>query len=138
MTLTCLRIATAITVSLFLCFQTVSAQDLTPKSGIEITPDYSEEVIPNDLSLEEQANIFAKRQAKKLGLDDLQIMRLTIRRIAYLKKMEKITEETSNSSQEYIDMMKNHLDREFHSKFFELLNYEQRKKALEIINKESE
>ncbi len=129
------RIAIAIAVSLLLFLPHSFSQDLTPKGGTEIIPEKKpspDGSIPSHLSLEEQAFVFAKRKAKKLGLDNVQTMKLSIRRIAYLKKVEKMKEENTSSSIEDIEMRKKIIDREFHYKFLELLNPEQKRKELEI------
>lgn len=129
-----LKIAFAILTSLFLFLNHSIAQeeDLQPKSGSELIAenDTSEKGIPAAFSIEKRASIYAKRQGKKLGLDNIQVLKLTVRRLAYLKKMNEIQQDASI---EDIEEMKKRVDsirREYYQKFYELLTVTQRKKAL--------
>jgi len=126
--------------ALALCYLCLSSNaqetdDLQPKSGVEIIAesDSSYKGIPDEFPLDKKASIYAKRQGKRLGLDKTQVLRLTVRRLAFLKRMEIISKDkeliTIEQKKEQIDAARS----DYYRRFYELLNAKQRHKALQAV-----
>ncbi len=78
------------------------------------------EKMPSHLSLTEKAHVYVKRLDKRLELTNVQMLKIEVRRIEYLKKSKE--ENISNFEQ-------NHLKNKFLYAVIQILNPEQRKKV---------
>ncbi len=128
-----MRVVFILLTTLFAFHSSFAQEENRPKSVTEIISenDTSGKNIPSDLPLDKQASIYAKRQAKKLDLDNIQVLRLTVRRLAYLKKMQEIQNNDTESNIEAIKERVAVIRKEYYLKFYELLNEAQRRKALQ-------
>ena len=119
---------------LFLCsiWNYSTAQDLQPKSGSDFISaiDTLQKNIPLEFSLEKQATIYAKRHAKRLSLDNIQTLKLNVRRLEYLKKCRTIYSQNPDATVEELEEIKDEIERDYYSKFFSILTYEQKKLVL--------
>lgn len=127
--------------ALALCYLCLSSnaqdndEELQAKSGVELIAenDTSDKGIPDEFPLDKKASIYAKRQGKRLGLDNTQVLRLTVRRLAFLKRMEIISKDkelvTIEQKQEQIEAARS----DYYKRFYELLNAKQRHKALQAV-----